>query len=84
MDGKLMENARRVLAQRRLSNETELQERREKVYQRIPEMARIERELRTLVPKAAVTALRRGEDVGPAIDAIARCYEEALALGSQR
>ena len=77
MDGKLMENARRALDRIRLDNETELRARRDEVFQNIPEMAQLEQELRSLVPKAALTALRRGEDVGPAIDAIA---QRSLAL----
>ncbi len=81
MDGKLMENARRALEQIRLRNEAELLRRRAEVYGRIPEMQQVERELRTLVPKAAVTALRRGEDVGPAIDAIA---QRSLQLQERR
>ena len=71
MDGKLMENARRALAQIRLQNETELSERRAEAYRKAPELSLIERELRALVPKAAVAALQHGQDVGRAIDEIA-------------
>ena len=81
MDGKLMENARRTLAQIRARNEAELLTRREEAYAKIPRLQGIERELRALVPQAAVTALRRGEDVGKAIDAIA---QRSLTLQEQR
>ncbi len=81
MDGKLMENARRALAQLRVQNETLLQERRAEAYKKAPELPQIERELRALVPKAAVTALRHGEDVGAAIDAIA---QRSLLLQQRR
>ncbi len=83
MDRKLMENARRALERIRLDNETELRARRDEVYKKLPEMARLDQELRSLVPKAALTALRSGGDVGPAIDAIAQRSLELQRRGRQ-
>ena len=72
MDGKLMEKARRALSEIRVKNEAELCAHREAAYKKAPELAKIEGELRALVPKAAVAALRHGTDVGAAIDEIAQ------------
>ena len=81
MDGKLMENARRALAQTRLQNENTLTQRRAEAYQRKPELVKIEQELRALVPKAAVAALQHGTDVGAAIEEIA---DRSLFLQQRR
>ncbi|MBR4158329.1 MAG: ATP-binding protein [Oscillospiraceae bacterium] len=81
MDGKLMENARRSLAQVRARNEELQIARRAEAYRKAPELQSVERELRALVPQAAVTALRHGENVENAIGAIA---QRSLALQDRR
>ncbi len=81
MDGKLMENARRALAQIRSRNEALLLEHKAEAYGKIPELQQIDQELRALVPKAALSALRKGEDVDAAIRSIA---ERSLYLQQRR
>ncbi len=58
------------LARRRLNQEQEYARRRQQVYDQLPRLAVIERQLRQTVALAAVTALRAGDDPVSAINAI--------------
>lgn len=81
MDGKLLASAKARLEQRVSANEAEQRRRQELVYSKAPEMRSVEAELRSLVTKAALTALQHGGDVGAAIDAIA---QRSLELQQRR
>ena len=71
MDGKVLARARGRLEAIRLEHARTLETHRQIAYEKVPELRDVERELRTLVTQAAVTALQRGQDPGAAIDSLA-------------
>ena len=81
MDGKLLARARERLEERKRHNEQVQQEHRRAAYARVPELKSVDAELRGLVARAAVNAIRHGEDVFNAIDALA---QKSLALQERR
>lgn len=78
---KVIRAAEEQLARRRQAHDQEYSQRRSVVYQRIPRIQAIERQLRQTVALAATTALKKGEDPAPAIQAIGK---RNLALQRER
>ena len=81
MDGKVLAKARERLERLREENARTLEAHRREAYQREPGLRDVERELRTLVTRAAVYALQRGQDAGAAIDGLAA---QSLELQQRR
>ena len=81
MDGKLVARAEERLRQRAAKRENEELARRARLYERLPRVAEIDRQLAKSVVDAAAAAFQSGTDVGSAIEAIS---ERNLALQAER
>ena len=69
-DGKLLARARRLLEEQRIENEAERQRRTELVYERVPEIRRIDGELRRQMAELARLALGRAADLDERLAAL--------------
>ncbi|MBO6011764.1 MAG: ATP-binding protein [Oscillospiraceae bacterium] len=81
MDGKLVARAEERLRQRAAKRENEELARRARLYERLPRVAEIDRQLAKSVVDAAAAAFRSGTDVESAIEAISG---RNLALQAER
>ena len=80
-DGQVLRRARQRLEQRRQERETELEQRRRRVYDRVPRVEEIDRELRRNMARLLSVALQKGEDPTPTLRELER---GSLALQRER
>lgn len=73
--------ATQQLEQRRKQNELMYAQRRAQIYQQLPRVAAIDRQLKQTVTLAATAALRKGQDPAPALNAL---KSKNLALQQER
>lgn len=85
LDGRLLAKARQRQKEIKKENERELESRRDRVYAKLPELRRLDREIQKLMTGAIGAALGRGGDAVSAIGEIERrslelCAEKAELL----
>jgi DNA replication protein DnaC len=80
-DGKILARAREQIAQRHASNVAEHYLRQEKIYDRIPEIRRIDERLRAQMSELVGLTIKRSSDLSDALKAL---EDESLRLQSRK